>query len=1499
MKQGKEEKQCLGCFRSYGKEFTVCPHCGYVENTPVEEPLHMEPGSILRERYTIGKVLGFGGFGVTYIGWDPILSVKVAIKEYLPSEFSTRMVGQTAVSVYNGNKAEQFQQGMERFVDEAKRLAKFSHETGIVKVYDSFMENNTAYIVMEYLEGETLAEKIRRSGTLPAQEVLSLLMPVMYSLEAVHKSGIVHRDIAPDNIMVTEDGEAKLIDFGAARYATTSHSRSLTVIIKEGYSPEEQYRSRGEQGAYTDVYAIAATIYKAITGITPPDALERRVYCENKKKDPLKDINTFETDLTEIQQIALMNALNVRIEDRTPDMETFLAELTAETKPFRRLGKIKRVDFLKWPLWAKIGLPTVAAGAVALGVVGTMLHVQYESADIPTEMVRVPAVINSKLDDGADKLSSSVLLARVIGAQSSTIVPEQIVMSQNKGSGSYVLQNTVVGMEISTGVENNLVPNVTGMYEEMAISELEQAGYSVNTEEVYSSVIAEGAVISQDIDPGSEYDLGEIVTLTVSQGTNPDEETETQMIEMPDLSDKTFSEAVEAMEQCGMQIAVTSREYSDTVAEDAILYQSLLPKQKLMNQNTVEVMVSKGGQTIRVENVFCQTEEDATETLRNQGLTVSEVIYESSELYEQGLVIAQSPEPGEESELNASVSLTVSSGCAAFTMPDVLGMPQEKARETLLKLGLVVTIGYDMEQDKESGIVLAQDLKSGEAAMPGDVVVLTVNAEPDAEIVEIPDVTGMEQKKASQTLGKQDLRVAVSEAYSDEVESGVVISQMPPAGVSVVSSGVVTLTVSMGSATAAVPDVLNRSQTVAESMLEDQGFKVKIETAYSDTVTRGMVISQSPEAAETLQQGETVKLVISKGKEPVTIPNVVGKTKEEAIKALTESHLTYTVHTAYSDTVPKDCVISQIPEAGQKKLSGDKIVLVVSIGKASVMPTGITLNESTRTMTAGDSFQLISVIQPENASDKAVNWSSSNPTVASVSENGLVKAVAEGTAVITAKTNSGGKTAAFQVTVKKPEVESITISAYPSKLTYYTGETLNTSGLRLMVVYSNRLTEMISSGFQASCDLSRSGEKQVSVTYEGLSTSYGITVLGTDISISASSLSLAVGDTYRLSAVNSTGGTVTWSSSNSSVASVADGAVVAHGAGSAVITASMTYQGTTYKAECSVSVQEHITGSVSLSAPGRVLNVGETVKLSCTVSPSGQSVSWKSSNPGCVSVDGNGNIKALTGGDAVITVSMTYKGSSYSDSCTVTVQKPSLSLSQQSLSLYAGQTATLTASTNLSGAKIQFSSNNPGVVTCGSDGTVKASAQGGSAVITVTMTDANGTSYHSQCEVTVTALSIASPPNLSLYPGESGTIPLSGVPGVADVKWKSSDLGVVQIDNNGNYVAKAAGDNVTLTATVTLGMTYYVNCTVTVNQPYITITSYPTSILHAQDRGTLGIAYDAAGQVDVEWHSSNPACVSVGNDGSYTAISPGKTTISVRFVLNGITYEDAVELQVE
>ena len=196
-------KRCLYCFREYENAYTVCPHCGYAEGTSAAEPQYLQPGTLLASRYLVGAVIGAGGFGVTYGAWDRVLDQRVAVKEFLPGEFSTRIPGQTEVTVYGGEKTEQFRDGKNKFYEESRRLAKLQKVPGIVQIYNSFLENGTAYIVMEYLEGETLGARLKREGKLPLEEAIRIITPVLYSLEAVHREGILHRDIAPKNIFLT------------------------------------------------------------------------------------------------------------------------------------------------------------------------------------------------------------------------------------------------------------------------------------------------------------------------------------------------------------------------------------------------------------------------------------------------------------------------------------------------------------------------------------------------------------------------------------------------------------------------------------------------------------------------------------------------------------------------------------------------------------------------------------------------------------------------------------------------------------------------------------------------------------------------------------------------------------------------------------------------------------------------------------------------------------------------------------------------------------------------------------------------------------------------------------------------------------------------------------------------------------------------------------------------------------------------------------------------
>lgn len=523
--------RCLGCMSELKEEtaFARCPHCGYIAGTRAESALHMQPGTVLGGRYLIGRVIGYGGFGVTYIGWDNMLQQRVAIKEYLPSEFATRAVGQTHITIFGGNKAEQFADGMIKFIDEAKRLAQFQSEPGIVRVYDSFGANNTAYIIMEYLDGETLTALLEREKKLSVDRAVEMLTPVIQSLQTVHKAGIIHRDIAPDNIMITRDGQVKLIDFGAARYATTSHSRSLTVVIKPGYSPEEQYRSRGDQGPHTDVYALSAVLYRMVTGVTPPDALERRAFFENRKRDTLVPPSKY-CKLSKNMENAILNGMNVRIEDRTPTAEAFLSQLTSKTRVQRVMGKIKAIDLIKWPLWAKIVIPISGAAAAVLLVLLFTGRIGFANDLITTltlgeNMTRVPSVVNCSVDAAQSRLEERELTAMISGRETSDTVPADMVLRQSVGAGEIVEKATSVGLYISAAadpvVEDGTMPDVAYYTESQAASILSRLGAVVAVEREYHDGIAQGIVIRSSPGQGEPLAEGDAVTLYVSMGPDP------------------------------------------------------------------------------------------------------------------------------------------------------------------------------------------------------------------------------------------------------------------------------------------------------------------------------------------------------------------------------------------------------------------------------------------------------------------------------------------------------------------------------------------------------------------------------------------------------------------------------------------------------------------------------------------------------------------------------------------------------------------------------------------------------------------------------------------------------------------------------------------------------------------------------------------------------------------------------------------------------------------
>lgn len=269
-------------------------------------------------RYVIQKVLGQGGFGITYLGIDKLYGNKVAIKEYYPQKIAMRKAQyEDVVTVTSIEEKNNYNKGKKRFLDEAQVMARFNKNEGIVKILDFFEANNTAYIVMEYLEGITLKQYLGKYGVIQFRNLIEMMLPLLEALIEIHSQGLIHRDISPDNIMVQHNGKLKLMDFGAARDYTESGNKSLTVILKPGYAPPEQYQTHGVQGPWTDIYALCATIYKCLTGITPPDAIARVM--DDKFKEPDQLDGKLSPDIKKI----LWKGMNIFPEERYQDIVEF------------------------------------------------------------------------------------------------------------------------------------------------------------------------------------------------------------------------------------------------------------------------------------------------------------------------------------------------------------------------------------------------------------------------------------------------------------------------------------------------------------------------------------------------------------------------------------------------------------------------------------------------------------------------------------------------------------------------------------------------------------------------------------------------------------------------------------------------------------------------------------------------------------------------------------------------------------------------------------------------------------------------------------------------------------------------------------------------------------------------------------------------------------------------------------------------------------------------
>lgn len=460
---------CIGCMKPLGKS-ERCTFCGMKQEEYNPIPRCLLPGTKLAERYVLGKVLGEGSFGITYIGWDSRLQIPVAVKEYFPSEMVSRDVicgHGNQVYLYENAKKEHYQEDLKKFFNEAKCLSKFNEIQGIVSVLDFFYENETAYIVMQFVDGVSVKEYIKKNGKMKEKDVLQAMKPVLLALEKVHRTGIVHRDISPDNIMIKKDGSLVLIDFGAARMRNIDNTKTMTVMFKRGFSPEEQYRYKGRWGAYTDVYAISATMYYMLTGEVPTDAVLRAL-----GDDVPSLVNMKQMEISAKQKKAIMKGMAVNAKNRWQNIrELYDALYEGEQMAASGLKNRKAI----------VGIACVAVlgAAIALGCLwGGTRGGKRE----PVMAVETPAQTPSATEH-SDQTENSLQTESPVQTES----PKKAT-----------------------------VPKVKGLSLEQAKKKLKKAHltYKIQRQESGKTV---GTVLSQSLAKGKKVERGTTVTLTVSK----------------------------------------------------------------------------------------------------------------------------------------------------------------------------------------------------------------------------------------------------------------------------------------------------------------------------------------------------------------------------------------------------------------------------------------------------------------------------------------------------------------------------------------------------------------------------------------------------------------------------------------------------------------------------------------------------------------------------------------------------------------------------------------------------------------------------------------------------------------------------------------------------------------------------------------------------------------------------------------------------------------------
>lgn len=824
------KRLCMGCMQEYDDQYEICPYCGYQENMQTNQAYYLTPGYILHKRYIVGKVLGAGGFGVTYIGWDFLIKRKIAIKEYLPSELATRMPGQESLTIYGGEQRLQFLDGVKKTIDEARHLAQFTNVPGIVHVYDCFECNNTTYMVMEYLEGMSLKDYLKKEGRMTQEQAIPVILQLATAMDIVHKSGLLHRDIAPDNIYVLNPDEpealrVKLLDFGAAHFASNTYSKSISVMLKQGYAPEEQYRSHGDQGTWTDVYALAATLYKMLTGVTPEDALERKV------KDEVKKPSRQGVKISKPVETALMNAMNVKAQDRTQTMESFTSELIAAEVEARAVTP-DPAPVLPIPRWfwaaAGIGASVLMIVAVLLATGVIRLHVNMGKTSLEANMVRVPNVINQDADTAEKTLLERELQMSRDKMVYSSEVPLNRISYQEIRENTTVEKNTTLVVWISKGEEKSVVPAVKGLQQKEAERLLKERGFE-NIRIVES--MESGAYLSVldiNVESGENLPLSQEIVLTVCMKELEQEKDGSKVVIVPDVTGLMQEEAQNQLEV--LELNINCAEVADESPVGTVLGQEPSAGSSVNAGSYVTIRVSRGADRIYMKNLELMTEAEAREEIERLGLRVGNITWDYCDTVNEGKVISQSIAADMEVKKGDRVNLVISRG----KKPDDVELQRQKESRQAAEAQQRAAAEASRQAAE------AQQRAAEEAARQAAEAQQRAAEEASRQAAEAQQRAAEE---ASRQAAEEQSRAAVVEASIAEekyLEDHVEVWDM----------------------------IWDPEEDVPEQVEDMELTMGSVTRAYSDEIPAGHVMAQKPKAGKWVKKGTKMNVTISLGPEP-------------------------------------------------------------------------------------------------------------------------------------------------------------------------------------------------------------------------------------------------------------------------------------------------------------------------------------------------------------------------------------------------------------------------------------------------------------------------------------------------------------------------------------------------------------------------------------------------------------------------------------------------------